>query len=208
MEQKHPQLWLGPRLVLASGSVSRKAILQSVGLPFDVDPAKIDERDAEEKFLSKGGAAGDLAICLAEAKAVEVSLRNRDALCLGADQTLTLGDDLLHKPKTMAEAASHLRRLSGRTHRLASAFCFARNGDVLFASSDAADLTMRALDERAIALYLALVGEVALASVGAYQVEGLGAHLFEKIEGDHTTIIGLPLKLVLTWLRSKGCLAL
>jgi septum formation protein len=208
MAQKRSQLWLGPRLVLASGSASRKTILQSVGLPFDVDPAMIDERDVEEKFLSRGGAARDLAACLAEAKAIEVSLRNRDALCLGADQTLTLGDDLLHKPKTMVDAASHLSRLGGRMHRLVSAFCFAQNGVALFASSDVAYLTMRALDERAIALYLALVGEAALASVGAYQVEGLGAHLIEKIEGDHTTIVGLPLRLVLTWLRSEGCLAL
>jgi septum formation protein len=208
MEQKRPQLWLGPRLVLASGSASRKALLQSAGLPFDVAPAMIDEREAEEKFLGDGGIARDLAACLAEAKAIEVSLRCRDTLCLGADQTLTLGDDLLHKPTTMADAVSHLRRLAGRTHRLVSAFCFARNGVALFATSDAADLTMRALDERAIALYLALVGETALTSVGAYQVEGLGAHLFEKIEGDHATIIGLPLRLVLIWLRSEGYLAL
>jgi septum formation protein len=208
MEQTPSRLWLGPRFVLASGSASRKALLQSVGLPFDVDPARIEERDIEEQFFGEGGAARDLAVRLAQAKAVEVSLRNGGALCLGADQTLTLDDDLLHKPKTMAEAARHLRLLAGRTHELASAFCFARNGEALFTAADVAILTMRALDERAIALYLAIVGEAALASVGAYQVEGFGAHLFEKIEGDYPTILGLPLMRVLAWLRSEGYLAL
>jgi septum formation protein len=203
-----PRLWLGPKLVLASGSASRKALLRSAGLAFDIDPAKIDERSVEEKFLRAGGAPLDLAAHLAKAKTIEASVRNRDALCLGADQTLTLGNHILHKPKTMAEAASHLSLLAGRTHQLASAFCFARNGVILFAAVETASLTMRALDERAIALYLALVGETALTSVGAYQVEGLGVHLFEKIDGDHATILGLPLSPALAWLRSKGYLAL
>jgi septum formation protein len=208
MEQTPPRLWLGPRFVLASGSASRKALLEAAGLPFDVEPAKLDERKVEEHFLSEGGAPRALAARLAEAKAIEVSLRNRDALCLGADQTLAVGEELLHKPKTAADAASHLRLLGGRTHELSSACCIARNGAALFAAAEVARLTMRALDERQIALYLALAGDAALASVGAYQVEGLGAHLFEKIEGDHATIIGLPVMPLLAWLRLKGYLAL
>jgi septum formation protein len=202
------RLWLGPRLVLASGSAARSAILKGAGLDFGIDPAKIDERSVEEEFLKAGGAPADLAACLAKAKAVEVSARSGDALCLGADQTLTLDDRILHKPQNLVGAENHLRLLAGRTHRLTSAFCFARNGVALFEAAEVASLTMRALDERAIGLYLALVGETALTSVGAYQVEGLGIHLFEKIEGDHTTILGLPLLRVLAWLREQGYLAL
>ncbi len=115
---------------------------------------------------------------------------------------------MLHKPRDMAAAERHLQLLAGRTHQLASAFCFARGGEALFEESEVARLTMRPLDTRAIKTYLALAGETALGSVGAYQVEGLGAHLFEEIDGDHATIVGLPLLKVLAWLRLQGYLAL
>ncbi|HLJ72332.1 MAG TPA: Maf family protein [Roseiarcus sp.] len=203
-----PPLWRGPRLVLASSSAGRAALLRSAGLDFAVDPARLDERAVEEEFRRAGGAASGLAARLAEAKAIEVSARHPGALCLGADQTLTLGERVLHKPKDMAAARDHLQLLAGRVHRLISAFCFARNGRALFQAADEARMAMRPLDPGALSLYLSLAGEAALASVGAYQAEGLGVHLFERIEGDHATIIGLPLLPVLAWLRRQGYLAL
>ena len=208
MDSSSLRLWLGPRLVLASKSAGRAALLSSAGLSFDIDPARVDERQIEEEFLRAGGEPSALAGRLAKAKALEVSARNPSALCLGADQTLILGDRVLHKPPNAAVANGHLEALAGRTHRLVSAFCFARDGEALVEEVDEASLTMRPLDERAIETYLALVGDAALASVGAYQIEALGAHLFEKIEGDHSTIVGLPLLKVLAWLRRQGYLAL
>jgi septum formation protein len=208
-EEETPTLWRGAtRLVLASGSASRRALLAAAGLDFDVQPAAVDERRAEESYLSGGGAVDGVAGSLARAKALEVSLRRPDALCLGADQTLTIAGALFHKPVDLAAAERHLRLLAGREHQLNSAFAFARAGEILFEDARVATLRMRALDERAIRFYLALVGADALASVGAYQVEGLGVHLFDKIDGDHTTILGLPLVPVLAWLRAEGYLAL
>lgn len=208
MNSSPPRLWLGPRLVLASKSAGRAALLSGAGLNFEIDPASVDERAIEQEFFRAGGEPGALAARLAKAKALEVSARNPSALCLGADQTLTLENRVLHKPSNMAAAKSHLEALAGRTHRLVSAFCFARDGETLGEGADEASLAIRPLDERTIETYLALAGDMALASVGAYQVEALGAHLFERIEGDHATIVGLPLLKVLAWLRSRGYLAL
>jgi septum formation protein len=204
-----PRLWRSPeRLILASTSLGRRRLLAAAGLSFDVEAARIDERGLEETFVSQGGSPADLAARLAKAKAVEVSARNPDALCLGADQTLLLDGAVVHKPADLAAAAEQLRRLAGRAHLLVSAFCIARGGAALFVGQDAAVLTMRRLDEAAIRRYLALAGPLALASVGAYQIEGLGVHLFEKIEGDYATIQGLPIMGVLAWLRADGRLAL
>jgi septum formation protein len=209
MASAKPSLWRGAtRLVLASGSASRRALLAAAGLDFDVDPARIDERELEERFLRESGSVDEVAGRLARAKALEVSLRRPGALCLGADQTLTIAGAILHKPTDMATAERHLQLLAGREHRLTSAFAFARRGEILFEGAGVATVLMRALDERAIRFYLALVGDDALGSVGAYQVEGVGVHLFERIEGDHTTIVGLPLTPVLSWLRAEGHLAL
>ncbi len=208
MDSPPPRLWLGPRLVLASKSAGRAGLLSSAGLAFEIDPASVDERAIETEFFRAGGAPGALAPHLARAKALDVSARNPGALCLGADQTLALGDRVLHKPRDLEAAKDCLQALMGRSHQLVSAFCFARNGEALGEGADEAFLTMRRLDERAIGTYLALAGEAALASVGAYQVEALGAHLFERIEGDHATIVGLPLLKVLAWLRGQGYLAL
>ena len=208
-DRRHPRLWLSPdRLILASASASRRRLLAAVGLTFDVEAARVDERGLEAAFIKQGGSPADLAARLASAKAVEVSERHADALCLGADQTLLLDGAILHKPVDLEAAAAQLRRLEGRKHSLVSAFCFARGGVSLFVGSDSAALTMRRLDEDAIRLYLTLAGRSAVASVGAYQIEGLGAQLFAKIEGDHATIQGLPILGVLAWLRAEGRLAL
>ncbi len=204
-----PSLWIGrEKLVLASKSASRRRLLESAGLAFEVEAADIDERALESEFLAAGGQSEALALALARAKALEVSARRPGAPCIGADQILTLEGRLLHKSETMESAARTLRALSGRTHRLTSAFAIAREGRILGEGQERADLTMRALDSRQIALYLACAGPGVLASVGVYQIEGLGVHLFDAIDGDHATILGLPMLKLLARLRSEGMLAL
>jgi len=204
-----PSLWIGrEKLVLASKSASRRRLLESAGLAFEVEAADIDERALESEFLAAGGRSEGLALALARAKALEVSARRPGAPCIGADQILTLEGRLLHKSETMESAARTLRALSGRTHRLTSAFAIAREGRILGEGQERADLTMRALDSRQIALYLACAGPGVLASVGVYQIEGLGVHLFDAIDGDHATILGLPMLKLLARLRSEGMLAL
>jgi septum formation protein len=204
-----PTLWIGPSpIILASKSASRRALLAGVGLPFEVEPADIDERAAEEALMQRGEAGSGLALALARAKALAVSARRPQALTLGADQTLVLDGKPMHKAPTRAAAAAALQAMSGRSHRLVSAFALARDGTILAEDSDSADMTMRALDAGQIARYLDIAGPAVLASVGAYQIEGLGAHLFETISGDHDTILGLPMLKLLAALRGLGLLAL
>ncbi len=204
-----PTLWIGPSpIILASKSASRRALLAGVGLPFEVEPAEIDERAAEEALARRGEAASGLALSLGRAKALAVSARRPGALTLGADQTLILDGQAMHKAPTRAAAAAALQAMSGRRHRLVSAFALARDGAILAEDSDSADMTMRALDAAQIARYLEIAGPAVLASVGAYQIEGLGAHLFESISGDHATILGLPMLKLLAALRGLGLLAL
>jgi septum formation protein len=202
-------LWIGVSpLLLASKSASRRALLVAAGLPFDSAPAEIDERTVEEGLLRLGETAAGLAAALARAKALEVSARRPEALTLGADQTLLLAGRLLHKSATLAEAAAALSAMNGRMHRLTSAFALARAGRIVAEDSDFADLTMRALDAGQIERYLAAAGASVLASVGAYQLEGLGAHLFDTIAGEHSTILGLPMLKLLAALRGLGLLAI
>jgi len=204
-----PTLWIGPSpIILASKSASRRALLAGVGLPFEVEPADIDERAAEDALMQRGEAGSGLALALARAKALAVSARRPQALTLGADQTLVLDGKPMHKAPTRAAAAAALQAMSGRSHRLVSAFALARDGTILAEDSDSADMTMRALDAGQIARYLDIAGPAVLASVGAYQIEGLGAHLFETISGDHDTILGLPMLKLLAALRGLGLLAL
>ena len=174
----------------------------------EVEAANIDERRLESEFLEGGGDPAGLAPLLARAKAVDVSARYRRQLCIGADQTLLLEGVLFHKPDDLEGAVQSLARLAGRTHVLVAGVCVARAGRVLFEATKSARLTMRALDEVAIRLYLAAAGPAALSSVGAYQIEGIGIHLFETIDGDHSTILGLPLLALLKWLRSQRVLAI
>ncbi|MGD1037887.1 MAG: Maf family protein [Roseiarcus sp.] len=204
-----PSLWIGrEKLVLASKSASRRHLLENAGLPLEVEAADVDERAFESEFFARGGASEALALALARAKALEVSARRPGALCIGADQILTLEGRLLHKSETLESAVRTLRSLCGRTHRLTSAFAIAREGRILHEDQERADLTMRALDSRQIALYLACAGPGVLASVGVYQIEGLGVHLFDAIEGDHATILGLPMLKLLACLRGEGMLGL
>jgi septum formation protein len=172
----------------------------------DVMPAKIDERAVEKTLEGSGASPEDVAQVLAEAKALDVSEKNPGRLVLGCDQTLSLGDELFHKPKDMEGARAHLLKLSGKTHQLNSAVVLARNGEAFWRYVGVANLTMRKLDPAFIGRHLARVGQMALNSVGAYQIEGEGIQLFEKVEGDHFTIVGLPLLPLLRELRGLGAI--
>ncbi|RJF75868.1 Maf family protein [Rhodopseudomonas palustris] len=198
-------LWLGPHpLVLASQSRARQALLTQAEIPFEAIPADIDERGiAKASGLSS---PGEIAGLLAREKAAFVSNRHPGRLVLGADQTLALGARGFNKPADRAEAAKQLRELAGRRHELHSAIALVRSGITLFSDVVIARMTMRPLTDDEISAYLDQAGDKALSSVGGYQVEGLGVHLFDGIHGDHFTILGLPLLPLLAFLRSQKLL--
>lgn len=188
-------------LILASGSPFRRQLLENAGIDFTVVRPEVDERFVEAPLKSSGATPEEVAQILAEAKAIEVSERNPDALVIGSDQTLSLDDEALHKAEDMEAARRRLLALSGRMHQLNSAVALARNGETLWRHVEVARLTMRALEPAYIGRYLARAGEKVLGSVGAYQIEGVGIQLFERIEGDYFTIVGLPLLPLLAKLR-------
>ncbi len=195
-------LWRGKDpLVLASQSSARQGLLANAGISFKAIPAAIDERAIQQRAgLS---APGDVAALLAREKALWVSMQHPGKFVVGADQTLALGDRLFSKPTGRAQAAEQLRALAGRGHELHSAVAVARDGKILFEAASVARMTMRRLAEAEIEAYLDEAGDAVTSSVGAYQLEGLGIHLFEQIEGDHFTILGLPLLQLLGFLRSQ-----
>ncbi|WP_315925903.1 Maf-like protein [Mesorhizobium sp. SP-1A] len=194
------------KLILASASPFRKALLVNAGLDIEAVPAEVDERALEAPLKDTGTSPEDVAQILAEAKAVDVSERRPGALVLGCDQTLSLGDELFHKPADMEAARRHLLALAGRTHQLNSGVVLARDGVVLWRHVGIANLTMRKLDPAFIGRYMARAGAKALQSVGGYQIEGVGIQLFERIEGDYFTIVGVPLLPVLAELRKLGAI--
>ncbi|ESZ23153.1 MULTISPECIES: Maf-like protein [unclassified Mesorhizobium] len=194
------------KLILASGSPFRKAMLVNAGVDVEAVPAEVDERALEGPLQDSGVSPEDVALVLAEAKATDVSERRPGVLVLGCDQTLSLGDEVFHKPADREGARRHLLALSGKTHQLNSAAVLVRDGRVLWRHVGIASMTMRKLDPAFIGRHLARVGAKALSSVGAYQVEGEGIQLFEKIEGDHFTIVGLPLLPLLAELRDLGAI--
>jgi septum formation protein len=198
-------MWLSAEpLVLASRSAVRRTLLEAAGIPVSVHAADIDERRLEAQAQSTP--ATDIAAQLAAAKASVVAKSSPRGLVLGADQILTLDGKRFAKPADRAAARSQLRSLAGRTHELHSAIVLVQDETTLFQIADTARLTMRALSDRFLDRYLDLVGAAATASVGAYQLEGPGIQLFERIEGDYFTILGLPLLPVLDFLRRHGCL--
>ena len=198
-------LWRGKdSLILASQSRARQMLLTNAGIAFEAVPADIDERAVQQ--ASGLTAPSDIAALLAREKALWVSSRQVSKYVIGADQTLALGDRLFSKPAGRAQAAEQLRALAGRAHELHSAIAVARDGKILFAEIAIARMTMRALDEAGIDAYLDAAGEAVTSSVGTYQLERLGVHLFECIEGDHFTILGLPLLPLLAFLRSEQLL--
>jgi septum formation protein len=199
-------LWRGKYpLILASQSRARQALLANARISFEAVPADIDERAVQQD--SGLSAPGDIAALLAREKALSISARQPGRFVIGADQTLALGGRLFSKPVGRAQAAEQLRALAGRSHELHSAVAVAYDGKILFEIATIARMTMRALGEAEIDAYLNEAGEAVTSSVGAYQVEGPGVHLFERIEGDHFTILGLPLLPLLAFLRSEHLLA-
>lgn len=193
-------IWRGKKaLILASQSRARKMLLANAGVPFEAVPADIDERAIQQ--ASKASAPGEIAALLAREKARFVSERKGEHYVIGADQTLALGDRLFNKPDGRAAAAEQIRALAGRTHELHSAIAVALDGKIVFETVAVARMSMRALSDDGIRAYLEEAEEAVTSSVGAYQLEGLGVHLFERIDGDHFTILGLPLLPLLAFLR-------
>ena len=199
-------LWLADApLVLASQSSARRMLLTAAGVPVDAHPADLDERGVEAAPTAQS--AGAVAALLAREKAIAVESRYRGRLTLGADQTLTLGAKRFAKPVDREAARAQLRELCGRTHELHSAIAFVQHGAVLFEHLGVARLTMRNFSGDFLELYLNAIGDAATASVGAYQIEGPGMQLFERVDGDYFTVLGLPLMEALEFLRRIGCLA-
>ena len=199
-------LWaLENPLILASGSAARAQMLMSAGIPITVVKPDVDERALEAPLRAKGAGGRDIAAALAQAKVLEVSARHPGRHVLGGDQTLEIDGGLLSKPEGREGARAHLRLLSGRVHQLHAAAALALDGEILLAASDHASLSMRSFGDAFIETYLDAAGDAVLGSVGAYQIEGLGIHLFDRIVGQHAVIMGLPLQAVIAGLR-KLCL--
>src|SRR6185295_14351206 len=198
-------IWRGKHpLILASQSRARQMLLGNAGIAFEAVPADIDERGLQEASRLK--APGEIAAFLAREKALFVSAKMAGRTVVGADQTLSLGERLFSKPAGRSQALDQLRALAGNTHELHSAVAVARDGKILFEDVAVARMTMRRMGEGELSAYLDAAGERVTTSVGAYQLEGLGVHLFERIEGDHFTILGLPLLSLLAFLRGQGLL--
>lgn len=204
----HPSLWRASSpLVLASGSLARRNLLISAGIPVGVCLPVVDERAIEAGLARNDADASKIARGLATAKAASIGNSNPGQLVLGADQTLECEGVSFHKPADAAAAAWQLESLSGKMHQLHSACSLFQDGREIFAAVTSARLTMRPLSPVFIQAYLETAGASILASVGAYQLEGLGIHLFSMVEGDHSTILGLPLFPLLSFLRQHGSLA-
>jgi septum formation protein len=199
-------IWRGKHpLILASQSLARQALLANAGIAFEAMPAGIDEREIQR--ASGLSEPGDIASHLARQKALWVAGHRPGRVVVGADQTLALGQRLFSKPAGRAQAAGQLNALAGSSHELHSAVAVARDGKIVFETVSVARMTMRRLSATEVEAYLDEAGEAVTSSVGAYQLEGLGIHLFERIEGDHFTILGLPLLPLLAYLRGERLLA-
>lgn len=190
-------------IILASGSASRRSLLANAGIEATSIRPNVDEEAAKVAFRAEGMRVSDQAMRLAELKAVKVS-RNHSGLVIGGDQMLNVDGQPLDKPADMAEARHHLRRLSGKTHRLETAIVIAENGEPVWRHLTSPKLSVRTLDEAFIDQYLKAAGPDILNTVGAYQLEGIGAQLFNRIEGDYFSILGLPLLPLLDYLRVRG----
>lgn len=187
-------------VVLASGSASRRALLSNAGIEFEVDPADVDEAAAKAVFQ---GSPADLALHLAEEKALAVS-RRRSNLVLGADQVLEFEGEAYDKAQSRGDASEKLRMLRGGTHYLRGGVVLAKGDEIVWRHKSTATLTMRDWSEEFHEYYLENAGDILTKGVGAYAFEGLGAQLFERVEGDFFSILGLPLIPVLAALREQG----
>lgn len=193
-------------VILASGSRFRAAMLESAGLAVTVDPPAVDEESVKRSMKAEGADAGTVGEALAATKAQQVSRRHPGSLVIGADQMLECEGQWFDKPAGRDNARGHLQALRGRTHELVTAACVVQDGYVIWHHVARARLTMRPFTDGFIEWYLDAAGNAVCDSVGAYQLEGLGAQLFSRVEGDHFTIIGLPLLPLLDFLRGHGVL--
>lgn len=196
-----------PRLVLASASASRRALLAGAGLVFTVRPAHLDEAAVKQAAQTAGLTAADAALRLAELKAQAIARAEPDALVVAADQILVSAGSWFDKPPTIEAAAEQLRALRGQRHELATAVVCHLGGAAVWRHCEAPRLTMRNFSDAFLREYLAAEGELLTTTVGAYRVEGPGIHLFETIEGDHSSVLGLPLLPLLGFLRQQNCIA-
>lgn len=193
-----------PALILASASPSRRQLLANAGLTFEIEPSGVDEDEVKRSLLGERARPQDVAETLAEIKATRVSARHPAAMVIGADSTLACDGQQFDKPPSLVAARRHLQALAGRTHELCSSVVVAQAGVRLWHCNERARLTMRPLSESFLDAYLARAGEAVTTSVGAYQLEGLGAHLFSRVDGDYFTILGLPLLPLLSFLAGHG----
>ena len=196
----------GATIVLASKSRSRAAVLAGAGVAFEMEDSEVDEGALKAGLLADGASPREVAERLGEAKALAVSARRPGDQVIGADQTLDLGGALYDKPADLAEARRHLTAMRGRDHALHGGIVAAEGGEVVWRTTETSRLWMREFSDAFLEGYLARGGEALLASVGAYQLEGEGAQLFEKIEGDYFAILGLPLLPLLGFLRARGAI--
>lgn len=194
------------QIILASGSASRRAMLEQVGLIFEVVVKPVDEVEIRESLRAEGASAGDVAVALSELKAQRVSRTHPDALVIGSDQMLDCGGIWFEKPADRDHARAHLQALSGRDHHILTGVVICQGGQRIWHHLEKATLSVRPLSETFIDDYLDRLGDSVLSSVGAYQLEGLGAQIFSKIQGDYFTILGLPLLPLLTFLRDRKVL--
>ncbi|NKB43195.1 MAG: septum formation protein Maf [Alphaproteobacteria bacterium] len=190
-----------PKVILASASQSRARLLKEAGVPYTAEPAYIDEGSIKESLQAEGADALSVAETLAELKAVKISRSNPQALVIGADSILDLDGVWFDKPADLEHAKAHLMTLRGRTHCLATAVVVALGGSRIWHFRDQPNLTMRSFSDAYLEQYVANVGDALLSSVGAYHLEGLGVQLFDRIDGDFFSILGLPLLPLLSFLR-------
>jgi septum formation protein len=196
----------GPRIILATASAARRAVLAAAGIDFTAQPAAVDEAATKESAQAEGLAPAEAAMLLAEAKAQRIARREPEAVVIGADQMLVCQDRWFDKPPDMAAARDHLLALRGKPHELVTAVVCWRHGERVWQHLARPRLTMRNFSDEFLDAYLAAEGEAVLGSVGAYRLEGLGVQLFSAVEGEHSAILGLPLVPLLGFLRGHGVL--
>jgi septum formation protein len=193
-----------PGLILASQSASRIDMLRAARVPFEAEAARVDEAAVKASMLAEGAAPRDVADALADLKARKVAMRHPDRLVLGGDQVLVVEGAILDKPRDLDEARAHLRRLRGRTHELLSAVVVYENARPVWRHIGRVQLAMRDFSDDFLEGYIAAEGGGLLATVGAYRLEGAGAQLFTRVQGDYFSVLGLPLLEVLAFLRLRG----
>jgi len=193
-------------IVLASSSSARAALLRGAGIPFTAMPARVDETTAKESFLADGLSAGDAAANLADLKARKISIQQPGAFTIGADQMLDCNDVWFDKPPDRDHLVAQLMSLRGKTHHLHSAVCIYQGGTRIWGTVETAALTMRSFSDGFLQDYVDGAGDAVLESVGGYRLEGHGAQLFSRIDGDYFTILGLPLLPLLDFLRQRRVL--